>query len=273
MSGSPARKWRRLALGLALLLLAYLLLAFFLQRPALFMGTTITAPPQRPPADALVVTLGSGDTVEAWYLPPLAGGPGPHPALLFAHGNGELIDHYPGAFTMPRRWGMGVLLVEYPGYGRSQGDPTEETVRAAMVNGYDWLAAREDIDGTRIVALGRSLGGGAVCALSRQRQPAALLTVSTFTSFGDMLPRFGVPGAFARDKFDNLGALDAYGGPVFVAHGRQDQLIPFAHATRLAEVANVQVHEMPGSHNDNPLPWPAIRRFLVQARMVADLSK
>ena len=58
--------------------------------------------------------------VEAWYLPAIEPAPERAPLLLFAHGNGELIDYWPEEFDEPRRWGAGVLLVEYPGYGRSE---------------------------------------------------------------------------------------------------------------------------------------------------------
>ncbi len=263
------KKWRKWALRLVALALGYQLLALLLQRPALFMGAQVTLPSTAPPADATILQLGTTAVTEAWYLPPATVDDGPHAALLFAHGNGELIDDYPPAFDAPRRWGMGVLLVEYPGFGRSPGSPTEATLRAAVVAGYDWLAQREDVDASRIVAMGRSLGGGAIGQLSRERKPAALVLVSTFASFASLLPRFGVPPVMARDNFDTVDALNHYHGAVFVAHGRRDMLIPFEHATRLAAAGKVTVHVMPGGHNDNPLPWESIRPFLQQAGLIA----
>jgi len=61
--------------------------------------------------------------VEAWFLPPVSAS-GPAPLLIFAHGNGELIEFWPEEFGVPRSWGVGVLLVEFPGYGRSAGRPS-----------------------------------------------------------------------------------------------------------------------------------------------------
>jgi hypothetical protein len=72
--------------------------------------------------------------------------------LLFAHGNGELIDHWPAEFDEPRSWGMAVLLVEYPGYGRSAGFPAQPTIAAAMAAAYDWIRTQPSLDANRIIA-------------------------------------------------------------------------------------------------------------------------
>src|SRR5262245_61077849 len=65
-----------------------------------------------------------GARVEAWYLPPLGIAAGPAGAVVFAHGNGETIDAWPRELENFRALGLGVLLIEYPGYGRSSGEPT-----------------------------------------------------------------------------------------------------------------------------------------------------
>src|SRR5262245_34995912 len=70
--------------------------------------------------DAEQVWLEAGGVrSEAWLLPARDGARGPAPLLIFTHGNGELIDDWPREFDEPRSWGVSVLLVEYPGYGRS----------------------------------------------------------------------------------------------------------------------------------------------------------
>ena len=76
---------------------------------------------------------------------------------------------------------MGVMLVEYPGYGRSAGSPSEDSIRETMLLAFDWLGDQPEVDPTKIVVYGRSMGGGAACTLIPERKPAALILQSSFT--------------------------------------------------------------------------------------------
>jgi fermentation-respiration switch protein FrsA (DUF1100 family) len=222
-----------------------------------------------PGAERIVVPSGDGES-EAWLLPPAPDTARPAPALIFAHGNGELVDHWAGEFDEPRRRGLAVLLVEYPGYGRSSGSPSRDSIARAMVAAYDALAARADVDARRIVGYGRSLGGGAVCDLARVRELAALVLESSFTSSRSLAWRFGLPPFLVRDPFDNLAALREFTGPVLVVHGERDEIIPVAHGHELARsAASSQLELLACGHNDCPRPWPALLRFLTEAGVLA----
>jgi fermentation-respiration switch protein FrsA (DUF1100 family) len=149
-----------------------------------------------------------------------------------------------------------VLLLEYPGYGRSSGEPTQQSVTQATIAAYDLLAARSDVDAQRIIAFGRSLGGGPACALTRHRAPAALLLQSTFSSLRPFARRYMVPSALLRDSFDNEAAVADYEGPVLVLHGEHDELIPAAHGRALAAAAKRGTHiAYQCAHNDCPPQW------------------
>ena len=80
--------------------------------------------------------------------------------VIFAHGNGELIDYWPDELKKFNDFGLGVLLVEYPGYGRSDGTPTQKSISEAFEAAYDMLVSRPDVDAERIILFGRSVGGG-----------------------------------------------------------------------------------------------------------------
>jgi pimeloyl-ACP methyl ester carboxylesterase len=232
----------RPALGLlAALLVLYLLWILFLflaqakiAYPAAGGPARASAPP--PGADVVWVDAG-GARVETWYLPPRGGARGRAPALLFGHGNGETIDDMAERFAPLRDLGLGVLLVEYPGYGRSTGAPSEGSIAAAFLAAYDLLARREDVDASRIVAFGQSLGGGAVCTLLSKRPVAAVVLLSTFSSARIFARRYLAPGFLVRDVFDNVRALDGYGGPVLVVHGERDALIPKENGEALRRAA------------------------------------
>src|SRR5262245_41843151 len=203
---------------------------------------------------------GGGVRSEAWFLPARGASRGPTPLLIFTHGNGELIDDWPREFEEPRGWGVSALLVEYPGYGRSAGSPSETSISNAIVAAYDWAKARPDVDPRRIVAYGRSLGGGAACALARQREVAALVLESTFTSVPALAARQGVPRFLIVDKFDNGECVAAFRKPILLVHGEQDSLVPVTEARALHAAApqSELVLFRDCGHNDCPRPWPKL---------------
>ena len=241
----------RLALVIGLLYAAYCSFLFLVQRHILFPGRQIPAQATMPPPGIERLWVGE---VEAWWLPPP--GEKPAPAVIFAHGNAELIDHYPAQLADFSQMGMGVLLVEYPGYGRSAGTPSQQSITDAFVQAHDRLATREDVDPSRIVLFGRSLGGGAVCALAEQRPPAAIILLSTFTSVRALAPRFLAPGFLVRDPFDNRAVVASYPGPVLVVHGTRDRIVPYAHGQTLARAAQRgQLLTYEAGHNNCPPDW------------------
>lgn len=249
---------------------AYWALLFFAQRSMLFPRPPVTGAPTRP-ADAEQVWLSTSfGRVEAWYLPPIGTHPGRVPLLLFTHGNGELIDYWPEEFDEPRAWGMGVLLVEYPGYGRSDGSPSQPSITEGMLAAYDWATHDTRVDRSRIIPYGRSLGGGAAAVLSIERSVPALILESTFSSVAAFASGFGAPTFLIRDKFDSESLVSQFKGPILIVHGDRDDLVPPSHARVLAEAAgNATLTFMPCGHNDCPRPWADVRAFMDQHRLLS----
>ncbi len=235
---------KRVALVAAILLAivygAAAIALYTMQREFVFPGqhTKLTDSPisSVPDASAYRVTTSSGAS-DAWFLPPLAPAGDRAPVLIFGHGNGEVIDQWLDGLDEFRRWGLGVFLVEYPGYGRSDGGPSELGIREAFVGAYDLLISRRDVDPERIVGYGQSLGGGAICALADKRPMNAMILQSTFTSLRGFAGRYFMPEFLIRDPFDNANVLRTFRGPVLVLHGRNDGLIPFAQGEELARIA------------------------------------
>ena len=100
---------------------------FFMQRSIIYPRHIIRTPPyisdSVPGLERIWLETKSG-RVEAWYLPASDSSKQlPVPAMIIAHGNAELIDYWPPIVQEIREMGMSVLLVEYPGYGRSEGKP------------------------------------------------------------------------------------------------------------------------------------------------------
>ena len=244
----------------AVIYLAYLAILYFMARPMIFPRSQIGYPPDLAvPEDRIHrqwITTTAGK-VETWFLPPMHSGVDrPAPAVIFGHGNAELIDFSAGEFRPLTEAGVAVLLVEYPGYGRSEGSPSQASITEAFRAAYDMLLERHSVDPDRIVLFGRSLGGGAVCALAAERKSAAIILVSSFTSIRSFATRFLVPGFLVRDPFDNLSVVSGYAGPILIIHGRHDEVIPYRHAEALHRASeNSRLITYACSHNDCPPDW------------------
>lgn len=271
----------KLVLWVAVAWILWAALTFLLQRKLLYPGTSMQPVTARdgPPRGAEQLWLEHDDgRAEAWLLPARGSAPGaPRPALVFFHGNGEFIDDWGEALRpFPVELGVSLLLVEYPGYGRSTGRPTEDRITSVATSAWDRLAARPDVDPERMVAMGRSLGGGPAAALARLRDPAALVLLSTFTDVADVaVPRFWVPAFLVRDRFRVLEAVRGFRGPVLVMHGRNDAVIPVTHGHALAGAGDhVTYRELGCAHNDCPPPggpwWEAVAAFLTEAGVLGE---
>jgi uncharacterized protein len=257
------------ALIAAALLIAYWGLLFVSQRSVLFPIPPVAGAPARPSQAEQIWLATSFGRLEAWYLPAIRPPKQRVPLLLFAHGNGELIDYWPGEFEEPRRWGVAVLLVEYPGYGRSDGAPSQASISEAMLAAHDWARQHVDVDASRIIPYGRSLGGGAASMLAVERQAPALIIESAFSSVAAFASGFAAPSFLVRDKFDNVAALRNFTGPILILHGDRDDIVPPHHARALAAAsANATLRFLPCGHNDCPRPWTEVRGFLDRHRLV-----
>lgn len=269
----------RYLLILAGVWLAWTALAFVLQRRFLYPGAYMERARARPVAEVPGVEriwLAHGEgRAEAWLLPAAGADDGPGPAVVFFHGNGEFIDDWPEVLRpFADRLGLTLLLVEYPGYGRSTGTPSYAGIMEVATSAWDTLAARPEVDPQRMVAMGRSLGGGPAAELARVRQPAALILQSTFTDVGVMAARHSwIPPAVIRDRWRPVDGVRAFGGPVLLLHGRRDRIVPFRHGVELAAARDgIDFHPLPCGHNDCPPPgeawWGVVEAFLEEAGVV-----
>ena len=266
-------RWRRLSAwlvgGLILLYAAVCLLAWFVQDPVVF-PLSVEEPLDRgvpPGADLIWVETEAGERVESWFFPGLGrSAQSPGAALIFFHGNAQLLDHALEYAELYPTWGISVLLVEYRGYGRSGGRPSQTAIGRDMDAFHAALIARPEVDPARLIYHGRSLGCGVAADLTRRQPAQALILESSFTSLRAMFRRYGLPGFLARHPFDVLDVVERFDGPILLLHGTQDDIVPVAQARRLAAVAHhAELIEFEALH-DLPPDWPAhvgaIRDFL-----------
>ena len=238
----------------------YCILMFVMQRAMLFPRGMIGVPPGVPPKIKGMETLWlktKYGKVESWYLPPVQKKKDhPAPVVIFAHGNGELIDFWPQELNRFNEMGIGLLLVEYPGYGRSEGKPSEASISETFLTAYDLISKKSKVDPERIILFGRSLGGGAVCIIASNRPSAAIILMSSFTSVTAFALRYLAPKFLVRDPFDNLSVVKSYPNPILIIHGNRDEVIPYRHGRTLYQAArSAKMITYQSGHNDCPPDW------------------
>ena len=196
------------------------------------------------------------------------------PVVIFCHGNAEIIDYQDEIVHRYHQLGVSVLLPEFRGYGRSGGTPTQEGIRKDLINFYDQIAKRADVDKDRIFFHGRSLGAAVAADLARHRKPAALITQSTFSSAVAMAYRYLAPAFLVKHPYrtDHVVADTKIDFPLLIFHGTNDSIIPVGHSRKLRDIAqkaqrDITYKEYPCDHNDFPGPavndyWQQIESFL-----------
>jgi pimeloyl-ACP methyl ester carboxylesterase len=161
---------------------------------------------------------------------------------------------------------VSTLVLEYRGYGRCGGRPSQTALVGDAVQFFDWLAGRPEVDPTRIVFQGASLGGAVAAALAEQRRPAALVLERTFASMPALAHQYGLPGFLCRNPFETDRILPTLHMPIAIYHGRSDRRISVAHGRRLhALVPGSRYTELPCGHDDFRNDWANVRAFLVEA--------
>jgi uncharacterized protein len=206
--------------------------------------------PARAPGAELGELLRLPSTVALWSPPP-----GAAPVVVHFHGNGEQLADLGQVIGALRGSGLGVLAVEYPGYGLAPGSPSEAALvsaaREALAYAHDRLGVPEE----RIVLQGQSLGSGVASQLAAEGHGAALVLISPFTSIADMAGRLfpALPvGRLVRDRFDTRSVARAIRMPVLIVHGDRDEVVPFSMGEELARAfPDTRLARVAGAHHND----------------------
>lgn len=203
-----------------------------------------------------------GSRVEGLYFATPESFAAPAPAVIYAHGNAELIGQNTHIAEMYLAMGINVLLAEYRGYGNSEGTPSEAAIVSDFVQFHDWLLTRPEVDPDKIFFHGRSLGGGVVAQLAARRRPAALILETTFTSIASFAWGYCVPPFLVRSPMRTDRVLPTLTGvPILIMHGRNDTIVPVSHGRRLRELAPwAAYYETDDDHPDFPSDRGAYER-------------
>lgn len=182
-----------------------------------------------------------GMELHGWWIP-AGGGGAARPTILWMHGNAGNISHrLHNARLLHDRLDVNIFLFDYREYGLSQGEVSEEGTYTDADGALAYLMSRPDLDSSRLVYFGRSVGAAVAVELARRRAPAALILESPMTSIRAMaraiFPWLPV-GSLLSTKYDSLAKIGALRVPLLVLHGTADEIVPFAQGQELFEAAN-----------------------------------
>jgi uncharacterized protein len=254
------------AVGLCLYV-GFTALLYFTQRSLMyFPDASHTTPAQAglSRAEEVTLTTSDGEHIFAWHVAPSDG----KPVILYFHGNGGALRYRVARFDKLIADGIGLVAVEYRGYGGSTGSPSERGLIADAEAGYAFAAARYSVP--QIVVWGESLGTGVAVALAAEKPVGRVILEAPFTSavaVGEKRYWYIPVRLLMKDQFNSDERIAKVTAPLLILHGVKDQTVPFAEGEQLFELANKPKHIvkfLDGGHEDldNNGALLAVSRFL-----------
>jgi uncharacterized protein len=181
-------------------------------------------------------TTEDGKRLHGWWFPV----DGDNPAVIHFHGNAGNISHRLDLVSQLLKNKLQVFLVDYRGFGKSEGRPSEEGLYMDGVAAYDHLVRKEGILPRNIVLHGHSIGAAVAVEVALRRQVRSVILESAFTSTRDMaktMPLFRILSPLFPANYDNLQKIGRLHVPKLIIHGEVDEIVPFSMGERLFNAA------------------------------------
>ena len=217
----------------------------------------------------LAISTADGETLHAWWLE----APEPRAQIVYWHGNGGNLSVWLPVMADLRQRGFSVLAVDYRGYGRSSGKPTERGLYLDAEAATAYFTQHLRKARTPTVYWGRSLGCAVASYAATETVPDGLILESPFPDVKSLFagnPVMTILSVFSSYTFPTSRHLMKYSGPLLVVHGDGDSIVPLSAGRSVFERASTR-HKtfavLPGAdHNDvhasHPAYWSAADRFI-----------
>ena len=214
----------------------------------------------------LWLAAADGARIHAWHFKSGA------PLVIYFGGNAEEVSWMINAASTEVP-GASWLLLDYRGYGQSEGSPSEKALLADALALYDHAAKLPGVDAGRIYAFGRSLGSGVAVALAAQRPLAGLVLATPYDSLAAVAKRhyWYLPvDLMLKHRFDSITLAPNLKVPLLCLIAERDEVIPPVHGERLFDAWGGPKRKLllqQAGHNTtdaHPMFWPSIREFLAQ---------
>ena len=257
------------AIGIVLIVLAVIWAA---QRSLIYFPEgQVPSPAAAGLARAEIVSFQTDDglDLEAWFVP--ANQTPASRTIVVFNGNAGNRSHRAELGALFAEYGWSTLLVDYRGYGGNPGLPSESGLERDARAALKYLATRGDVDFTRIVYFGESLGAAVAVRLAVDFPPAALILRSPFSSMASVGARhypFLPVRWLLRDRYPSIAVIGNVRSPILFIAGDDDSIVPIGETEQLFEAANEPkrlVVIQGADHND--------RELLAGPRMMAAIRE
>lgn len=204
------------------------------------------------PYEEVEIETDDGQRLYGWYIP----ASGAQVTIMYFHGNAGNISDRLHKVSFFHELGVNFLIVDYRGYGRSTGKPSEKGFYLDAKAQYDYLVARKHLKPDAIVAYGKSLGVGVAIELAVREKIRSLILEGGFDSVvsvaQDIYPFLPVRFIVSQN-YDNARKISRITVPKLIVHGLQDDVMPIKYGKRLfdAAAAPKQFLAFPGGHNED----------------------
>jgi uncharacterized protein len=240
-NGRPSTRWWLVVLvAAALVAFCYLYVAFWFVVHQREFQYTLGGTSGSPEAVGLQgftevsISTEDGEHIVAWWAPPSAQGG----VVLYFHGTPSTLPDTIWRLPDLRNSGLGVMAIDYRGYGSSTGIPSELGFRADARAAFDFI--RMTAPASKVALFGESLGTGVAVALALERPVAGVLLNAPYASVLRLFELRGPPLPYRwllTDQFNSEALIGGIGVPVMILHGTADANIPITAARRLYAAA------------------------------------
>lgn len=201
--------------------------------------------------ESVSISTSDGVMIHGWFIPARP----ERATLLFFHGNAGNISHRLDSIRIFHELGLSILIVDYRGYGQSQGVISEEGSYRDAEAAWNYLTETRKIPAGQIIIFGRSLGAAIAAHIASIQRPAALILESAFTSVPDMAARlypFFPVRLLSRFQYNTKKMLMSVTCPVLIIHSPGDEIIPYENGQQLYAAAREpkDMLMIRGGHNE-----------------------
>jgi len=214
------------------------------------------------------IKTSDNETVTGWYVEAVKN----KGTVLFFHGNGGNISHRIHTAMMINRMGYNLFIIDYRGYGKSSGSPSEDGTFLDASAAWDYLIKQKNKIPENIIVWGRSLGGSVAAWTAKEKKSAILICESSFMNLSEIVNNHQscIPGfILAGNDYNTIEYVKSAKCPLLVIHSKQDEVVPFYHGQEIFKASKnkkkfILIH---GRHNtgyfeSSDIYIPEIEKFL-----------
>lgn len=189
--------------------------------------------------------------------------------FIYFGGNADEISSMIDDVKRYKYWSF--VLINYRGYGESNGTANEKNLCNDALEIYDYFYNKKDLNCSKVVVMGRSIGSGVATYLAQNRKVDGIILATPYDSVlsvaQEKIPIFPV-NIMLRNRFDSINRAPSIIQPALIIVASEDKLIPPWHARKLSDQwgGKVYIVEIAGEDHNSIVSseeyWQSIDQYL-----------